>query len=164
MIKNKILNVIIVFLIILIIIGLLLTVYFYSFRDNKNYVTISVLDQTGKIIEINNNSIVPNIVYDYSVLIESEKTGVYKIIVNVINDSINELEKYLEIEIQFLNNILYVGELKDLINNQISFDYSLIEDEKYILYVRYYLKNEIGNEIQLMKSEFDFIVTVKEER
>lgn len=161
--KNKILLITIIILIVLIIIGIIITLYLYRISAKEKYVSISVFDTTSEVVEVNNNSIVPNIKYNYPIIIKTNKEGKYKINLNIINDSIDDLEKYLFIEIIFLNDVLYSGKIIDLLNNQISFEYLLIQNKKYEINVKYYLYNDVSNEIQLMESNFDIQIFVNKE-
>lgn len=161
--KNKILLIIIIILIVLILIGIIITLYLYRISAKEKYVSISVFDTTSEVVEVNNNSIVPNIKYNYPIIIKTNKEGKYKISLNIINDSIDDLEKYLFIEIIFLNDVLYSGKIIDLLNNQISFDYLLIQNKNYEINVKYYLNNDVNNEIQLMESNFDIQIIVNKE-
>lgn len=161
--KNKILLIIIIILIVLILIGIIITLYLYRISTKEKYVSISVFDTTSEVVEVNNNSIVPNIKYNYSIIIKTNKEGKYKISLNIINDSIDDLEKYLFIEIIFLNDVLYSGKIIDLLNNQISFEYLLIQNKNYEINVKYYLNNDVSNEIQLMESNFDIQIIVNKE-
>ena len=145
--KNKILLIIIIILIVLILIGIIITLYLYRISAKEKYVSISVFDTTSEVVEVNNNSIVPNIKYNYPIIIKTNKEGKYKISFNIINDSIDDLEKYLFIEIIFLNDVLYSGKIIDLLNNQISFEYLLIQNKNYEINVKYYLNNDVSNEI-----------------
>lgn len=161
--KNKILLIIIIILIVLILIGIIITLYLYRISAKEKNVSISVFDTTGEVVEVNNNSIVPNIKYNYPIIIKTNKEGKYKISFNIINDSIDDLEKYLFIEIIFLNDVLYSGKLIDLLNNQISFEYLLIQNKNYEINVKYYLNNDVSNEVQLMESNFDIQIIVNKE-
>ena len=161
--KNKILLIIIIILIVLILIGIIITLYLYRISAKEKYVSISVFDTTSEVVEVNNNSIVPNIKYNYPIIIKTNKEGKYKISLNIINDSIDDLEKYLFIEIIFLNDVLYSGKIIDLLNNQISFEYLLIQNKNYEINVKYYLNNDVSNEIQLMESNFDIQIIVNKE-
>ena len=161
--KNKILLIIIIILTVLILIGIIITLYLYRISAKEKYVSISVFDTTSEVVEVNNNSIVPNIKYNYPIIIKTNKEGKYKIILNIINDSIDDLEKYLFIEIIFLNDVLYSGKIIDLLNNQISFEYLLIQNKNYEINVKYYLNNDVSNEIQLMESNFDIQIIVNKE-
>jgi ABC-type Na+ efflux pump permease subunit len=161
--KNKILLIIIIILIVLILIGIIITLYLYRISAKEKYVSISVFDTTSEVVEVNNNSIVPNIKYNYPIIIKTNKEGKYKISLNIINDSIDNLEKYLFIEIIFFNDVLYSGKLIALLNNQISFEYLLIQNKNYEINVKYYLNNDVSNEIQLMKSNFDIQIIVNKE-
>lgn len=161
--KNKILLIIIIILIVLILIGIIITLYLYRISAKEKYVSISVFDTTSEVVEVNNNSIVPNIKYNYPIIIKTKKEGKYKISFNIINDSIDDLEKYLFIEIIFLNDVLYSGKIIDLLNNQISFEYLLIQNKNYEINVKYYLNNDVSNEIQLMESNFDIQIIVNKE-
>ena len=161
--KNKILLIIIIILIVLILIGIIITLYLYKISAKEKYVSISVFDTTSEVVEVNNNSIVPNIKYNYPIIIKTNKEGKYKISLNIINDSIDDLEKYLFIEIIFLNDVLYSGKIIDLLNNQISFEYLLIQNKNYEINVKYYLNNDVSNEIQLMESNFDIQIIVNKE-
>lgn len=161
--KNKILLIIIIILIVLILIGIIITLYLYRMSAKEKYVSISVFDTTSEVVEVNNNSIVPNIKYNYPIIIKTNKEGKYKISLNIINDSIDDLEKYLFIEIIFLNDVLYSGKLIDLLNNQISFEYLLIQNKNYEINVKYYLNNDVNDEIQLMESNFDIQIIVNKE-
>lgn len=158
--KNKILLIIIIILNVLILIGIIITLYLYRISTKEKYVSISVFDTTSEVVEVNNNSIVPNIKYNYPIIIKTNKEGKYKISLNIINDSIDDLEKYLFIEIIFLNDVLYSGKIIDLLNNQISFEYLLIQNKNYEINVKYYLNNDVSNEIQLMESNFDIQIIV----
>lgn len=161
--KNKILLIIIIILIVLILIGIIITLYLYRISAKERFVSISVFDTTSEVVEVNNNSIVPNIKYNYPIIIKTNKEGKYKISLNIINDSIDDLEKYLFIEIIFLNDVLYSGKIIDLLNNQISFEYLLIQNKNYEINVKYYLNNDVNNEIQLMESNFDIQIIVNKE-
>ena len=161
--KNKILLIIIIILNVLILIGIIITLYLYRISAKEKYVSISVFDTTGEVVEVNNNSIVPNIKYNYPIIIKTNKEGRYKISFNIINDSIDDLEKYLFIEIIFLNDVLYSGKLIDSLNNQISFEYLLIQNKNYEINVKYYLNNDVSNEVQLMESNFDIQIFVNKE-
>ena len=161
--KNKILLIIIIILIVLILIGIIITLYLYRISAKEKYVSISVFDTTSEVVEVNNNSIVPNIKYNYPIIIKTNKEGKYKISLNIINDSIDDLEKYLFIEIIFLNDVLYSGKIIDLLNNQISFEYLLIQNKNYEINVKYYLNNDVSNETQLMESNFDIQIIVNKE-
>lgn len=161
--KNKILLIIIIILIVLILFGIIITLYLYRISAKEKYVSISVFDTTSEVVEVNNNSIVPNIKYNYPIIIKTNKEGKYKISLNIINDSIDDLEKYLFIEIIFLNDVLYSGKLIDSLNNQISFEYLLIQNKNYEINVKYYLNNDVSNEIQLMESNFDIQIIVNKE-
>jgi ABC-type Na+ efflux pump permease subunit len=161
--KNKILLIIIIILIVLILIGIIITLYLYRISAKEKYVSISVFDTTSEVVEVNNNSIVPNIKYNYPIIIKTNKEGKYKISLNIINDSIDDLEKYLFIEIIFLNDVLYSGNIIDLLNNQISFEYLLIQNKNYEINVKYYLNNDVNDEIQLMESNFDIQIIVNKE-
>lgn len=161
--KNKILLIIIIILIVLILIGIIITLYLYRISAKERFVSISVFDTTSEVVEVNNNSIVPNIKYNYPIIIKTNKEGKYKISLNIINDSIDDLEKYLFIEIIFLNDVLYSGKIIDLLNNQISFEYLLIQNKNYEINVKYYLNNDVSNEIQLMESNFDIQIIVNKE-
>ena len=161
--KNKILLIIIIILIVLIFIWIIITLYLYRISAKEKYVSISVFDTTSEVVEVNNNSIVPNIKYNYPIIIKTNKEGKYKISLNIINDSIDDLEKYLFIEIIFLNDVLYSGKIIDLLNNQISFEYLLIQNKNYEINVKYYLNNDVSNEIQLMESNFDIQIIVNKE-
>lgn len=161
--NNKKYKIIIFILILFIFINVFFGLNLFLIIKTNNLISITIDDKTNEVFEVNNDNVVPNNIYKYNININSIVTDDFIIEIDLINENKSELENFLNIEIIFMNNILYKGSLNELVDKTILYNHNFVKDKTYELQIIYYLDNNTSNNTQTNKSNFDVLVSVKKE-
>lgn len=159
--REKIANILLVVMAIMILLGVALSAYFISIRNDRDVIRVSIEDGKSKTITFEHLQFVPGESCDYAIELSSKITKKYDLFLDFMDLSKNQTLKdyaYVRIEMEgqvICDKLLSTVLEENAIHLAVDFTGGSCQD----VTISYYLPQEVGNEIQGAEAIFELRIT-----
>ena len=146
---------------ILMLIGVILTLYFYLNPEEDNVIQINLDDElTTEKVAFESLSMIPSETNEYVMKVKSQKEGLtaLKIAFEEVGDG--KLKNFVFVIIEFNGEELCNAPMSEMFDGKtVEFESKLYKNKPIEITVKYYMPDTVGNEAQGTEATFDLVLS-----